>query len=138
VLPVQLLATKIAISLVAVGSLSVVGVGVAGAASQNGARPISHSTAANQQRTCTLWHRRQAQVARNQGEAVREQARFAAITAKFSAMAARAEQAGNTNLATAMHSVVDKRNAADSRIKANFAARSLRSGIRLGKVHGTC
>ena len=128
---VKLLATKVAVSLVAVGSLSFAGAGVAGAAPQVGTQPVSHSTAAGQQRACTRLHRHQVQATQNQ-------ARFGANTAKFASLAAKAQKAGNTKLANYWQSVVARRTTRAAKMKANFATRSSRLGHRVDKVHANC
>ncbi len=80
----HVLATKGAVSLVTIGSLTFVGAAAAVAAPANGTQLVSHSRTAAQQRTCYLLHRHQVQ-------AVRNQARFDATTARFGAMAAKAQ-----------------------------------------------
>jgi len=130
VLHVKLYATKVAVSLVAVASLSLAGAGVAAAAPQAGGQPATHAGTA-MHRLCTLRNGRQAHAARSQ-------AAFAAGTAKFAALEAKAQQAGHLKLAAYWKSVVDRRTATLAKRQARSATRSAHPGPWAARVQTSC
>ena len=130
-LNMKLLAIKVAVSLLAVGSLSFAGAEVVGATVQSGNQPVSHSTAAGRQRACLRLHK-------HQEFATQSQARFAARTAKFAALSAKAQKGGNAKLAKYWQSVVTHRYATAARTQANATARTDRRNQHHGKVGGPC
>jgi len=127
---VKVFATKVAVSLAAVGSLSMAGAGMAGAATQPGSQPVSHSAAA-QHRLCMLGRSHQEQAARSQ-------AHFAAVTAKFAALEAKAQQAGHTKAAAYWKSVVDHRTATLAKRQARTTARFAHPGKWAARVSSSC
>ena len=88
----HVLATKIVVSLVAVGSLSAVGLGVAEAATPAGTSTTSHSTPAGRERACK-------RLGRFEEMATRSQARLAASIVKPTALELKAEKSGHPHVA---------------------------------------
>jgi len=113
---VKILAAKVAITLVAIGSTAVVGTGVAGAAGSSGTTPaVGHTAGTAPNRACVYYHRRLSSLAKHQ-------ANFAAGTAKAAASESAAQQAGNTAQATHWKAKVARRTAFVNRLKAKLPA----------------
>ncbi len=120
----KVVAAKVAVSLVAVGSLAGVGAGVAGVGPAGAATQVHTANhAAQHQRWCTNEKRLTT-------AASRRQAKFAATTAKFVHLEAKANAAGNTSLAKYWAKVVAHRDLRDNRMKASFDARMRRDAHR--------
>ena len=131
---INVLATKVALSMVMVGSLTMAGAGAAGAAgatTPTGTPAVSHSGSAGRQTLCTLHQRHMA-------FAIKNQARFATTTAKFATLADKARKAGHAKLAAHWDSVVAHRTTAEAHAKAKLAARSSGFGHRSGTAGRTC
>jgi hypothetical protein len=125
---VKLLVSKVVVPMVAVGSLTFAGAGVAGAATQPAPPAANHTSAAQ---LCTLY-------GRHQTFALKNQAKFAAKTAKFGVLADNARKAGHTKLADYWAAVVARRNAHSAEAKADLAARSTTHVHALGRRGRVC
>ena len=134
-LNVKLVTTKVVISMVAVGSLTFGGAGVAGATAAPSSPAAQSSTHVGRHgaadRLCHLYRQRQE-------FKVRQQAKFAAKTAGFAALADKARKAGHTKLADYWDSVVARRTAHSAKSKANLAAHSSKHVHALGRVGNVC
>ena len=127
------LALKAAVTLVAVGSLTSLGAGAAGAASTNPTpgHHLRHVTGNERKRLCSREASRLA-------FSVRAQQRFAAQTAVYAGLEARAKKAGNTALTKYWASVVAHRNAHLAKAQASLSSRTTRDVKAHGLVNGTC
>jgi hypothetical protein len=128
---VKMLVAKVAISMVAVGSLTTVGVGVSAAATSGQSTSHTHTAAGEHRLACTREARRLA-------FSTHRQAQFAAETAVFVNLETSAKKAGHTHLEDYWAKVVQHREAYSGRQHNHLLVRSLRDAKAHGLVDGKC
>jgi hypothetical protein len=129
---VKMLVAKVAISMVAVGSLTTVGVGVSAAATSGPSPTHTHRVTGGERRlACTREARRLA-------FSTHRQAQFAAQTTVFAGLEANAKKADHVDLEAYWAKVVQHREAYSGRQHGHLVARSLRDAKHHGLVNGKC
>ena len=127
---------KLALSLVAVGSLSLAGMGMAGAAMQsdNTAPSSQHNESHSSAHVNAICVAGQRHIAFSQNR----QSKFAAKTAGFAALEAKADKAGHTKRAAYWARVVARRTAFSNRMSVRLQARIVRAGEAFGTSEQGC
>ena len=127
---------KLALSLVAVGSLSLAGMGMAGAAMQsdNTAPSSQHNESHSSAHVNAICVAGQRHIAFSQNR----QSKFAAKTKGFAALEAKADKAGHTKRAAYWARVVARRTAFSNRMNVRLQARIARTGQAYGTTEQGC
>ena len=127
---------KLALSLVAVGSLSLAGMGMAGAAMQSD--NTAHSSQNNESHTSAQVNAACLAGQRHIAFSQNRQSKFAAKTAGFAALEAKADEAGHTKRAAYWARVVARRTAFSNRMSVRLQARIVRAGEAFGTSEQGC
>ena len=127
---------KLALSLVAVGSLSLAGMGMAGAAMQSD--NTAHSSQNNESHTSAQVNAACLAGQRHIAFSQNRQSKFAAKTAGFAALEAKADEAGHTKRAAYWARVVARRTAFSNRMNVRLQARIARTGQAYGTTEQGC
>jgi len=127
---------KLTLSLVAVGSLSLAGMGMAGAAMQSD--NTAHSSQNNESHTSAQVNAACLAGQRHIAFSQNRQSKFAAKTAGFAALEAKADEGGHTKRAAYWARVVARRTAFSNRMSVRLQARIVRAGEAFGTSEQGC